>query len=210
MSVASGGSHKAPGKAKASILPVLMSVSKQRGQPLPLGPSSRGGSSHCRGLCRRCWGLCKCWLLEETTEGVQQGCTSATHLQRHCLFVTSPGFISRISSQYCCLRLTFFCGEHFLFSSVFLIFFPFPSGPFCGKIETPSRMCCFDRREITLFFFPGGSSTVQIGEILPLPGISALLEEKPGSHSLATGKMRVLVLDSKTITGCICLQDMRK
>lgn len=60
------------------------------------------------------------------------------------------------------------------------------------------------------FFFPGGSITVQIGEILPLPDISPLLEEKPGSHSLATWKMRVLVLDFKAITGCICLHDTRK
>lgn len=54
------------------------------------------------------------------------------------------------------------------------------------------------------------SSTVQIGEILPFSGASALLQDKPDTHSLATQNITVLVLDFKTITGCICLQDMRK
>lgn len=169
MSVASGDSHKAPSKAKSFILPVLMSLSERRGQPLPLGASSWGGSNHAarlrptaRGLP---WGaepetLClfRCWLLEDRTKGVLQGCTAAKQLQRHCPFITSPFFISWISSQYLCLTLTFFCGKHFLFSAVFLIFLSFPSGRFCGKIEAPSRTCCFDRREITLFSFLVGAS----------------------------------------------------
>lgn len=152
VSVASGDSHKAPGKAKYFILPVLMSLSERRGQPLPLGTSSWGGSNHAarlrpmaRGLP---WGaepetLClfKCWLLEDRTKGVLQGCTAAKQLQRHCPFITSPFFISWISSQYLCLTLTFFCGKHFLFQQSFWYFFHSLLVDFVGKLKhLPGRV----------------------------------------------------------------------
>lgn len=153
--------------------------------------------------------LFKCWLLEHRTKGVLQGCTAAKQLQRHCPLITSPFFISWISSQYLCLTLTFFCGKHFLFSAVFLIFLSFPSGRFCGKIEAPSRTCCFDRREITLFYFLVGASLSKLVRFFHSRTFPPSWKRSRVVILLPHGKW-VLVLDFKAITGCICLHDTRK